>query len=374
MAAADMGLEDVVVSTSTICDVNGKTGQLIYRGYDIHDLVANTTFEEVIYLLWHEDLPNASQLQELKSQLGTNRALPSKVIDFIRSLPSDAPPMDVLRTTVSLLGIYDPDKRDNSIEASRRKAIRLAAQIPSIVAALRRIREGKDIVQPDPSLSQAASLLQMMNGQAPDDYSAKTMDVALILHADHELNASTFSARVTIATLSDMYDAITAAIGTLSGPLHGGANEQVMRMLVQVGTEEGAEDWIRDALARKARIMGFGHRVYKTDDPRAVELKVMSKELGERTGAPQWFRMSDRIQKVMLAEKGLYANVDFYSASAYYVMGIPIDLYTPIFAASRISGWSAHVLEQLTNNRLIRPRADYVGAHDKKVVPLDQRA
>ncbi len=373
MAAADMGLEDVVVSTSSICDVNGKTGQLIYRGYDIHDLVQNTTFEEVVYLLWNEDLPNRAQLQELRSQLGSNRALPGPVVDLMRSLPSGAPPMDVLRTAVSLLGLYDPDGKDNSIEATRRKAVRLTAQIPSIVAAYHRIREGKVIVQPDPALSQAASLLNQMTGEAPDEFTTKTMDVALILHADHELNASTFSARVTIATLSDLYDAITAAIGTLSGPLHGGANEQVMRMLVQVGSEEAAEDWIRDALARKARIMGFGHRVYKTDDPRAVELKGMSKELGERTGAPQWFRMSDRIQKVMLQEKGLYANVDFYSASAYYVMGIPIDLYTPIFAASRISGWSAHVMEQLTNNRLIRPRSDYVGPRDKRVVPLDQR-
>jgi citrate synthase len=371
--AVDMGLEDVVVSTSTICDVNGKTGQLIYRGYDIRDLVQHTTFEEVVYLLWNEDLPNRAQLDEIKRQLGSNRALPEPVINLLRSLPKDANAMDVLRTSVSLLGIYDPDKRDNSIEATRRKALRLTAQIPTIVASLHRIREGKELVQPDPSLSQAANLLYMMTGEKPDDYATKTMDVALTLHADHELNASTFAARVTIATLSDMYDAITSAIGALSGPLHGGANEQVMRMLLQVGSVEAAESWIRDALARKARIMGFGHRVYKTDDPRAVELKGMSKELGERTGQPQWFQMSDRIQQVMLQEKGLYANVDFYSASAYYVMGIPIDLYTPIFAASRIAGWSAHTMEQLTNNRLIRPRSDYVGPRDKKVKPLDQR-
>jgi citrate synthase len=281
--------------------------------------------------------------------------------------------MDVLRTAVSALGIYDPDGRDNSLDASRRKALRLTAQIPSIVATIHRLREGKDVVAPDPSMSQAASLLYQMTGQRPDEYTTRTMDVALILHADHEFNASTFSARVTIATLSDMYDAIVAAIGTLSGPLHGGANEQVMRMLERVGSEDNAEQWIRDALARRERIMGFGHRVYKTDDPRAVVLKEMSRELGERTGSPQWFRMSDRIQAVVLQEKGLYANVDFYSASAYYVMGIPIDLYTPIFAASRISGWSAHVLEQLENNRLIRPRSDYVGPRDKKVVPIERR-
>jgi citrate synthase len=373
MSAVDMGLEDVVVSTSTICDVNGKTGQLIYRGYDVHDLSQKSSFEEVVYLLWHEDLPNRQQLDELSSQLRANRAIPGPVVDLLRSVPKDANPMDVLRTAVSLLGVHDPDKRDNSIEATRRKAMRLTAQIPTIIGTYQRFREGKEPVAPDSSLSHAEYMLYALNGQKPDDYATKTMDVALILHADHELNASTFSARVTIATLSDIYDAITAAIGTLSGPLHGGANEQVMRMLQQVGSEESAESWIRDALARKARIMGFGHRVYKTDDPRATELKEMSRELGERAGQPQWYRMSDRIQKVMLQEKGLYANVDFYSASTYFVMGIPIDLYTPIFAASRISGWSAHVMEQLTNNRLIRPRSDYVGARDKKVAPIEQR-
>jgi citrate synthase len=373
MTAANPGLEDVVVGPSSICDVNGKTGQLIYRGYDIHDLAAHTTFEEVVYLLWHEDLPNRPQLEELKKQLAANRKLPEPVVSLLKSLPAKANPMDVLRTAVSLLGIYDPDGRDNSLEASRRKAMRLTAQIPTIVATYHRIREKQEIVQPDPQLNLAANLLYMMRGQKPDDYMAKTMDVALILHADHEYNASTFSARVTIATLSDMYDAIVAAIGTLSGPLHGGANEQVMHMLEEIGSEDKAESWIKDALARKARIMGFGHRVYKTDDPRAVELKEMSRELGERTGQPQWFRMSERVQKVVHEDKGLFPNVDFYSASTYYVMDIPIDLYTPIFAASRISGWSAHVLEQLENNRLIRPRSDYVGPRDKKVVAIDQR-
>ena len=373
MAAANLGLEDVVVGPSSVCDVNGKTGQLIYRGYDIHDLVEHTTFEEVVYLLWHEDLPTRDQLRNLNSELQGNRSLPQGVTDLLKSVPRGAPPMDVLRTAVSLLGLYDPEGRDNSIEATRRKAVRLTAQIPTVVATFHRIREGKEIVSPDPSLSSAANLLYMMRGERPDDYMARTMDVALSLHADHEFNASTFAARVTIATLSDIYDAITSAIGALSGPLHGGANEQVMRMLLQVGSEEAADQWIRDALGRRARIMGFGHRVYKTDDPRAVVLKEMSRELGERTGQPQWFRISDRIQRIMLEEKGLYANVDFYSASAYYVMGIPIDLYTPIFAASRITGWSAHVLEQLGNNRLIRPRSDYVGPRDKRVVPIDQR-
>jgi citrate synthase len=373
MVAPNLGLEDVVVGTSTICDVNGKTGQLIYRGYDIHDLVAHTTFEEVVYLLWNDDLPTRSQLNEIDSQLKAARAVPDAVIALLKQLPKKANAMDVLRTAVSYLGILDPDGRDSSLESTKRKAVRLTAQIPTIVGAWGRIREGKDPVAPDKSLNAAANLLYMLTGEKPDDYAARTMDVALILHADHEYNASTFSARVTIATLSDLYDAITAAIGTLSGPLHGGANEQVMKMLLEVGGEDAADQWIRDALARKARIMGFGHRVYKTDDPRAVELKEMSRELGERTGQPQWFRMSDRIQKIMLQEKGLYANVDFYSASAYYAMGIPIDLYTPLFAASRISGWSAHVMEQLENNRLIRPRSEYAGPREKSVVPLDQR-
>ncbi|MBI4212774.1 MAG: citrate synthase [Chloroflexi bacterium] len=373
MVAPNLGLEDVIVGTSSICDVNGKTGQLIYRGYDIHDLAAHTTFEEIVYLLWHDDLPRRSELEGLDRELKAARALPAPVVSFIEQLPKTASPMDVLRTTVSLLGIYDPDGRDNSVASTRRKAVRLTAQIPTIMATFHRSREGKGIIPPDPSLSAAANLLFMLTGEKPDDYAVHTMDVALILHADHEYNASTFSARVTIATLSDLYDAITAAIGTLSGPLHGGANEQVMRMLLQIDGEDEAERWIRGALERHDRIMGFGHRVYKTDDPRAVELKEMARHLGERVGQAQWFRMADRIQKVMLEEKGLYANVDFYSASTYYVMGVPIDLFTPLFAASRVSGWSAHVIEQLENNRLIRPRSEYVGPTNKKVVPLDQR-
>jgi citrate synthase len=326
-----------------------------------------------VYLLWNDDLPNRAQLDELNSQLRNNRALPPQVIDLLKSLPKSANGMDTLRTAVSLLGIYDPDGRDSSLESTRRKAIRLTSQIPTVVAHLHRIREGKEIVPPDPSLGHAANFLFMMFGDRPDDYAAHTLDVALTLHADHEYNASTFSARVTIATLSDLYDAITAAIGTLSGPLHGGANEQVMLMLQKIGSEDKATQWIRDALARRDRIMGFGHRVYKTDDPRAVELKGMSRELGERTGQPQWYRMSEKVQEVVKEEKGLYANVDFYSASTYYVMGIPIDLYTPLFAVSRISGWTAHVMEQLENNRLIRPRSEYMGPTDRKVKPIDQR-
>ena len=262
MSAVNLGLEDVVVAPSSVCDVNGKTGQLIYRGYDIHDLVAHTTFEEVIYLLWNDDLPNKPQLAKLDSDLKANRKLPAPVLDLLKSIPEGAVPMDVLRTAVSLLGIYDPERRDTSVDAARRKAMRLTAQMATITAAYHRIRERKPIVEPDSNLNHAANLLYMMRGEKPDAYMAKTMDVALILHADHEFNASTFAARVTIATLSDMYDAIVAAIGALSGPLHGGANEQVMLMLREIGDENKAESWITDALARKARIMGFGHRVY----------------------------------------------------------------------------------------------------------------
>lgn len=373
MAAINLGLEDVVVAPSSICDVNGRTGQLIYRGFDIHDLVAHTTFEEVVYLLWHGELPTRAQLDELNAQLQSNRSLPPAVIETMKTFPKGCPPMDALRTVVSLLGLYDPDGRDNSLDATRRKALRLTAQMPTIIATFHRLREGMELVPPNATLSQAANLLFMMNGERPDDYMAKTMDVALTLHADHEFNASTFAARVTIATLSDIFDAITAAIGALSGPLHGGANEQVMRMLLEIGSVDRAEQWVRDALDRKLRLAGFGHRVYKTDDPRAVELKEMSRELGERTGQPQWFRISDHVQRIVLQEKGLYANVDFYSASSYYVMGIPIDLFTPVFASSRISGWSAHVVEQLANNRLIRPRSEYVGPRDRRVLPIVQR-
>ncbi|MPZ15751.1 MAG: citrate synthase, partial [Chloroflexi bacterium] len=331
------------------------------------------TFEEVVYLLWHGELPTRAQLDELNAQLQSNRSLPPAVIETMKTFPKGCPPMDALRTVVSLLGLYDPDGRDNSLDATRRKALRLTAQMPTIIATFHRLREGMELVPPNATLSQAANLLFMMNGERPDDYMAKTMDVALTLHADHEFNASTFAARVTIATLSDIFDAITAAIGALSGPLHGGANEQVMRMLLEIGSVDRAEQWIRDALDRKLRLAGFGHRVYKTDDPRAVELKEMSRELGERTGQPQWFRISDHVQRIVLQEKGLYANVDFYSASSYYVMGIPIDLFTPVFASSRISGWSAHVVEQLANNRLIRPRSEYVGPRDRRVLPIVQR-
>ncbi|MBX6394467.1 MAG: citrate synthase [Alicyclobacillaceae bacterium] len=367
------GLEDVVAAESQICFIDGKQGRLVYRGYDIHDLVQHASFEEVIYLLWHGKLPGKSELTDFTAQLRQNQALPEPVLAAMRNFPRTALPMDVLRTTVSTLAMYDPDGGDNSREANLRKAIRLVAQLPTIVAAWERLRKGEEPVAPRSDLTIAGNFLYMLFGKTPSSLHEKAFDMALILHADHELNASTFSARVTAATLSDMYSAITSAIGTLKGPLHGGANEQVMRMLLEIGEIDRAADWVKDALAQKKKIMGFGHRVYRTEDPRATHLRRMSEELGREAGDLKWFQMSQVIERVVKEEKGLYPNVDFYSASTYYSMGIPIDLYTPIFAVSRIAGWTAHVLEQYANNRLIRPRAEYVGPEKLDYVPLDRR-
>jgi citrate synthase len=373
MSHAIEGLEDVVACTSEICFLDGRQGRLLYRGYDIHDLVTHATFEEVVYLLWHGDLPNRSQLEAFSTQLAHERPLPPPVLDLLRAFPHDAAPMDVLRTAVSALALYDPDLEDESREANLRKATRLTARIPTIVAAFHRLRTGQPVVPPDPALNTAQNLLYMLHGQRHDPVEERTMDIALILHADHELNASTFAARVTASTLAGMYDAITSAIGALSGPLHGGANEQVMRMLQRIEQPERVDSYLEEALARRERIMGFGHRVYRTEDPRATHLRRLSRELGERAGEPKWWQMSRRIEELMLQRKGLNANVDFYSASTYFTLGIPIDLFTPIFACSRISGWTAHVMEQYAHNRLIRPRAEYTGPTDRQWVPLDQR-
>ncbi|AEJ44248.1 citrate synthase [Alicyclobacillus acidocaldarius] len=368
------GLEDVVSNTSEICFLDGKQGRLLYYGYDIHDLVdGGASFEEVVYLLWHGDLPNQSQLKAFTEELARERALAEPVLDLLKRLPKDANAMAVLRTAVSFLGLYDPDDGDESLEANYRKAARLVAKIPTIVTSFERIRQGLDPVEPDPSLSAAANFFYLLRGTKPSEFEEKAFNTALILHADHELNASTFSARVTAGTLSDMYSAITSAIGTLKGPLHGGANEQVMRMLLEIGEPSKAIAWIDEALAQKKKIMGFGHRVYRTEDPRATHLRQLSKQAGELKGETKWFEMSQAIEKHMLEVKGLHANVDFYSASLYYSLGIPTHLYTPIFACSRISGWTAHVLEQYKNNRLIRPRAEYVGPTDRKFVPLSER-
>jgi 2-methylcitrate synthase len=371
--APDRGLEDVVVSTSEICFIDGDRGRLLYRGYDIHDLVAHATFEEVVFLLWQGRLPRREELDRFRKEITSSRRLPPKVMALLKSFPRKADPMDVVRTTVSALGLYNPETGDNSREANLRKAARIQAQVPTIVAAWARIRKGKPAVAPNARLNLAANFLYMLFGKKPSDLAAKAMDTALILHADHELNASTFASRVTVATLSDIYSGIVSGIGTLKGPLHGGANVGVIRMLLEIGEVERAEAWIKSALAQKKRIMGFGHRVYHTEDPRATHLRKMSEALGRKAGDLRWYEISRIVERVVKEQKGLNPNVDFYSASTYYSMGIDPDLYTPIFVVSRVSGWSAHILEQQANNRLIRPRADYTGATQATYVPLGQR-
>ena len=367
------GLEGIVATQSEISDVDGVQGRLIYRGYDIHDLAEHATFEEVIYLLWNGDLPNKNRLDELKHQLAADAALPAEVATLLDQVPRTANPMDMLRTAVSALSFYDPDGPDMSRDANTRKAARLVARFPTIVTTFHRLRNGLEPVQPRPDLSIAANFVYTLFGKDPDDIATRTMDVAFVLHADHELNASTFSARVTAATLSDIYSAIVSAIGTLKGPLHGGANEGVIKNLLEIGSVDNVEPWLKDQFARKAKIMGFGHRVYRTEDPRATHLRDMSRQLGDRVANTRWYQMSRKMEEVMMREKHLNPNVDFYSASTYYTLGIPTDLFTPIFACSRISGWTAHVLEQFANNRLIRPRAEYIGPRGRKWVPVSDR-
>ncbi len=370
------GLEDVVATTSAICFIDGDRGVLSYRGYDIHDLARFATFEETCYLLWHGRLPNRAELGDLQSQLAAARPLPEPIIRLMKMLPpSDG--MDALRTLTSALGHYDPDASDNSQQASYRKSVRLTGQLASIVATWGRMQHGGNPIAPDPAMGHAASFLYMLTSQRPQPAAIRAMDIALTLHADHELNASTFAARVAAATLTDVHSAIVAGIGALKGPLHGGANTEVMKMLLEIGqdaTPDRVDAYVRSKLARKEKIPGFGHRVYWTEDPRATHLRRMSKELGEKAGNTKWFEMSERIEAIVRGEKKLYPNVDFYSASTYHTMGIAIDLYTPIFAVSRISGWTAHVLEQYANNRLIRPRAEYTGPSDPQTwVPLEHR-
>jgi citrate synthase len=370
------GLEDVVAATSSICYLDGNQGVLAYYGYDIHDLARGASFEEVCYLLWHGRLPNRAELGDLQSQLAADRPLSEQVLRLMKQLPA-TDGMDMLRTLTSALGQYDPLTADNSPQANYRKAVRLTAQMASIVATYGRMKAGGGPIQPDPALGHAANFLYMLTGERPTALATKAFDIALVLHADHELNASTFAARVAAATLTDMYSAIVGAIGALKGPLHGGANADVMRLLIEIGQDaspEKIDEAIRAKLARKVKIPGFGHRVYRTEDPRATHLRRMSKELGEKAGNTRWFEMSRRIETLVTGEKKLYPNVDFYSASTYYTLGIDIDLYTPIFAVSRISGWTAHCLEQYANNRLIRPRTDYIGPqHPQTLLPLDQR-
>jgi citrate synthase len=376
-SAVATGLRGVVAASSSIGDVNGEKGELIYQGVNIHDLATKSTFEEVVFLLWNGRLPKRAELEELKQSLSASYELPPQIVEVIKGMaervPKTADPMDRLRTVISALAMFDEEARDLSREASIRVATRLTARFPVIVAAIDRARNGKEIIQPKPDLNIATNFLYMLKGEMPDEFDAHVLDVALILQADHELNASTFTARVVAGTLADMYSAVTAAIGALSGPLHGGANTAIMKILLEIDDVKRVEDYVKDALAKKKKIMGFGHAVYKTEDPRATHLRRFSKEMGERKGNTKWYDITAKLEEIMKREKNLLPNVDAYSASTYYMMGIPLDLYTPIFAISRISGWTAHILEQYADNKLIRPRAEYVGPRNVPYVPIDER-
>lgn len=370
---ASKGLEGIVAAETRLSDVRGDAGVLIYAGYDINELAGAVSFEEVVHLLHENRLPNRDELARLKQELAAERPLPPEVLQLLRSLPKTTPPMQALRTGVSALGCFDPDADDVAPESVKKKALKLIARVPVIVAAFHRFRNGQAAIAPDPSLSEAANFLYMITGQKPSPEAEKTLDLCYVLHADHGMNASTFSSRVTIATLSDIYSAITTAIGTLKGPLHGGANEGVIKMLQEIGSPDRVDAYIENALAQKQKIMGIGHRIYKVLDPRAPHLREMAQKLSVKLGEPKWIQMSDRIAQIMFERKHLNANVDFYSATVYYSLGIPTDLFTPIFAIARTAGWTAHVREQLANNRLIRPQSEYTGPLGLKVVPLAQR-
>ncbi len=375
MPVTAKGLEGIIANSTRLSDVQGDKGVLIYAGYDINELAGKATFEEVIHLLWHGHLPNRHELDELHDKLATHRELPQGIINFITNAPKTAGPMDVIRTAISMLGLYDPGiSEEEKYDENRVRALNITAKVGVIAAYYHRAREGKTLPSIREDLGEAAHFLYLINGEEPTPEATKTLDVAFVLHADHGMNASTFSARVTIATLSDMYSAITSAIGTLKGPLHGGANEGVIHMLQEIGSEEKVDEWIDEQLSQKRKIMGIGHRVYKVLDPRAPHLREMAIKLSEQLGEAKWIRMSERIAEIMREKKGLNANVDFYSATVYYSLGIPTDLFTPIFAISRTAGWTAHVLEQLADNRLYRPLSEYTGPDvGKKFVPLGER-
>jgi citrate synthase len=375
MPTTSRGLEGIVANTTRLSDVIGDKGQLIYCGYDINELAGKVSYEEVTYLLWNNRLPNREELERCANQLRSLRKLPEGLTDFIKNAPKNAAPMDVMRTAVSMLGLYDPNiGKEATVEVGKERARSITAKIGVIAAYFHRARNNQPLPPVREDLGEAAHFLYLMNGEEPTKEAADTLDVAFVLHADHGMNASTFSARVTISTLSDMYSAITSAIGTLKGPLHGGANEEVIRMLEEIGSVENVDAYIEDQLAQKKKIMGIGHRVYKTLDPRAPHLRAMAIKLSEKIGEPKWIKMSERIAELMKQKKNLNANVDFYSATVYYSLGIPTDLFTPVFAIARTSGWCAHVLEQLEDNRLYRPLSEYVGEPvGKKVIPIDQR-
>jgi citrate synthase len=374
MVSSGAGLEGVVATSSAICYIDGDKGILSYCGYNIDELASEASFEEVVFLLWNGRLPTRTELSSLKNKLVAERDLPSEVTAFLKGVPRGASPMDVLRTAVSLLSLYDPLAGDNATDANVAKAIKLMARISTLVTSFDQLRNGRAAIPGDPSLGYAANFIYTLTGKKPDQVMERVFDVALILHADHELNASTFAARVTAATLSDIYSAVTSAIGALKGPLHGGANEAVIQMLLKTASPDDAVAKVKSDLANKVKIPGFGHRVYHVLDPRAIHLKKVSQELAKRTGHSDLYEKSSRVERAVHDIKGLNANVDFYSASCYYSLGIPIDLFTPIFAVSRMSGWTAHILEQYRNNRLIRPRADYTGAEDGRPwVPIEKR-
>jgi citrate synthase len=376
MTVIAKGLEGIVANSTALSDVRGDEGILIYAGYNIDELAGKVSYEEVVYLLWHGELPNKAQLAALHEELGSQRELPAGVIEFLKGAPKDANPMDVIRTGISMLGLYDKvASGDIDPARNRARAVSLTAKVGVIAAYFHRARLGLELLPVRKDLGEAAHFLYLLNGVEPTAEAAKTLDVAYVLHADHGMNASTFSARVTIATLSDIYSAVTSAIGTLKGPLHGGANEGVIHMLQEIGDETKVDGWVEQALATKKKVMGIGHRVYKTLDPRAPHLRSMAVQLCEQLGEGKWIRMSERIAELMKERKGLNANVDFYSATVYYSLGLPTDMFTPIFAISRTSGWTAHILEQLVDNRLYRPLSEYVGpAVGKTVVPIGQRA
>lgn len=367
------GLEGIVAAETRLSDVQGEIGELTYAGYDIHELAGKVSYEEVVHLLHENRLPNPAELAALKKKLAANRALPGGVVDLLRKIPASTPPMHALRTGVSALGCFDKDADNEGLESAKEVSLRLIAQVPVVCAYFHRIRQGKEVLDSDPSLGEAANFLYLIDGKKPSADTEKTLDLCYVLHADHGMNASTFSARVTIATLSDIYSAVTTAIGTLKGPLHGGANEGVIKMLKEIGSLDKVDAFVADALAQKKKIMGIGHRVYKTLDPRAPHLKKMAQTLSSQLGEPKWIQMSERIAEIMLKEKHLNANVDFYSATVYYSLGIPTDLFTPIFAIARTAGWTAHILEQLADNRLIRPQSVYTGTKGGQVTPIENR-
>ncbi|MDA8632242.1 citrate synthase [Verrucomicrobiales bacterium] len=368
------GLAGVIANESCLSDVQGEAGILRYLGYNIDDLVENCTFEEVMYLLHRRDLPTQSQLDEFTKNLRAQRSLPEGVIDFLKAAPKDAGPMEVIRTGVSMLGLYDNRGDDQNRELNEERAISICAKIPLIVAYFHRARQGLDLPPVRDDLSEAGHFLYLINGEEPGAEATKTLDVAYILHADHGMNASTFSSRVTIATLSDLYSAISSAVGTLKGPLHGGANEGVIHMLTEIGSLEKVDAYVENCLANKKKIMGIGHRVYRVLDPRAPHLRTMAIKLTEELGESKWIDMSERIAELMKEKKGLNANVDFYSATVYYSLGIPTDLFTPIFAISRAAGWTAQVLEQLDDNRLYRPLTLYTGpTEDQPITSIAER-